>query len=122
MLDWSRPSLRFVTHVSALALCGLLLASCIARHPAGIAQATAPVSPTYTVLGPAEESDCGAWVLFIPFGGKDPTHELIERLVQNQGADALIGVTVEERVWAFPIPLFGSHCTVVKGTAVKNAK
>jgi hypothetical protein len=122
MPDVLRPSFRAVTRLSALALCGLLLASCIARHPAGIAPATAPVSPTYTVLGPAEESDCGAWVLLIPFGGKDSTHEIIDRLVQEKGADALVGVTVEERVWSFPLPIFGSHCTVVRGLAVKNAK
>lgn len=108
--------------VSSLMFSIPLLASCVARHPSGIAPSSAPVSATYTVLGPAEESDCGVWILFIPIGGKDPTHEIIAELVRAKGADALIGVTVEERVWSFPLPLFGSHCTVVKGTAVKNTR
>lgn len=107
---------------SSLLLSSPLLASCVARHPSGIAPSSTPVSATYTVLGPAEQSDCGVWILFIPIGGKDPAHEIIAALVREKGADALIGVTVEERVWSFPLPLFGSRCIVVKGTAVKNTR
>lgn len=117
MCKWRR-----LIQFGVLACCTFLLSACVSRHPAGIASASAPVTPTYTVLGPAEESDCGIWFLIIPLGGKDPTHEILDRLVREKGADALIGVTVEERVWAFPLPLFGSHCTVVRGIAVKNAK
>lgn len=113
------PPFRAVLLYSCLACFGLL-AACVARHPAGIAPSSAPVSSTYTVLGPVEESDCGAWFLIIPLGGKAPSHEIIERLVKEKGGDALIGVTVEERVRSFI--LFGNHCTVVKGTAVKNVK
>lgn len=116
------PSFRVAFHLSYLVLASLLLASCVSRHPAGIAASTAPVSTNYTVLGPVEGSSCGSWFLIIPLGGKDPVHEIIERLVQEKGADALIGVTAEERLWAFPLPLFGSDCTVVKGIAVKNTK
>jgi hypothetical protein len=114
------PTLRTLIRCSLLTLCGLLLVACVARHPAGIAPSTAPVSPTYTVLGPTEESDCAAWLLILPLGGKASTHTIIERLVKDKGADALIGVTVEERVTSFL--LFGNDCTVVKGTAVKNVK
>ncbi|MEW6544386.1 MAG: hypothetical protein AB1411_12355 [Nitrospirota bacterium] len=117
MRDW-----RLLLQLGALACCPFLLAACVSRHPSGIASASGPVTPTYTVLGPVEDSDCGYWILIVPLGGKAPSHEIIENLVKERGADALVGVTVEERVWAFPLPLFGSHCTVVKGTAVKNSK
>ncbi|OQW62643.1 MAG: hypothetical protein A4S17_01240 [Proteobacteria bacterium HN_bin10] len=98
------------------------LTSCVARHPAGIASSSAPVTLTYTVLGPTEETDCASWIFVIPIGVKDATHEIIDRLVKDKGADALIGVTVEERIWAFPLPIFGRDCTIVKGLAVKNAR
>ena len=113
------PRFRAALFYSCLVLCGLL-AACVARHPAGIAPSSAPVSSAYTVLGQAEESDCAAWLLILPLGGKAPTHEIIEKLVREKGGDALIGVTVEERVRSFI--LFGNDCTVVKGTAVKNVK
>lgn len=106
----------------SLLLCGALLTGCIARHPAGIASSSAPVTPTYTVLGPVEETDCASWVLILPIGAKDSIHEMIDKLVKEKGADALIGVTAEERIWAFPLPVFGRDCTIVKGTAVKNTK
>lgn len=112
---------RFV-RLGSLLLCSLALWSCVARHPAGIASSSAPVSQTYTVLGPVEETDCASWVFVIPLGGKDPIYEIIDRLVKEKGADALIGVTAEERLWAFPLPLFGRDCTIVKGIAVKNTK
>lgn len=112
-------ALRF----ACLALCGLVLASCIvSRHPAGIASSSAPVSSTYTVLGPVEESSCGYRVLIFPIGGKDATHEIIAKITKEKGADALIGVTVEQRGSLFVLPLFGSDCTIVKGLAVKNVR
>ncbi|MFM8551042.1 MAG: hypothetical protein ACKOCD_01815 [Nitrospiraceae bacterium] len=108
--------------IGSLLLCSVALCSCVARHPAGIAPSSAPVSQTYTVLGPVEDTDCASWVFIIPLGGKDPIDEIIDRLVKEKGADALIGVTAEERLWAFPLPLFGRDCTIVKGIAVKNIK
>jgi len=116
------PLLRSLLTLGCLALCGALLTGCVARHPAGIASSSAPVTPTYTVLGPVEETDCASWVLVIPIGVKDPIHEIIDKLVKEKGADALIGVTAEERIWAFPLPIFGCDCTIVKGIAVKNTK
>ena len=113
------PTLR---RIAGLLLCSAVLCSCVARHPAGIASSSAPVSQTYTVLGPVEETDCASWVFIIPLGSKDSIDELIDRLVKEKGADALIGVTAEERLWAFPLPLFGRDCTIVKGIAVKNTK
>lgn len=120
MPDTVLTALCVTARSSLLAVCGLLLVSCVARHPSGIAPSTAPVSSTYTVLGVVEESDCATWVLILPIGGKADTHHIIERLVKDKGADALIGVTVEERLTSFI--LFGNDCTVVKGTAVKNVK
>ena len=113
------PRFRTALFYGCLTLCGLL-AACVARHPSGIAPSTAPVTSTYTVLGPVEESDCAYWVLILPLGGKAATHDVISRLVKDKGADALIGVTVEERLTSFI--LFGNDCTVIKGTAVKNVK
>ena len=111
---------RLMTRGCLVASCILLLAACVARHPSGIAPSTGPVTPTYTTLGPVGESDCAYWALILPLGGKTSTHEIISRLVKDKGADALVGVTVEERLTSFI--LFGNDCTVVKGTAVKNVK
>jgi hypothetical protein len=108
--------------IISILFCSLALSACVARHPAGIASSSAPVTPTYTVLGPVEDTDCASWILIIPVGGKAPVHEIIDKLTKEKGADALIGVTVEERQWAFPIPIFGRDCSIVKGTAVKNTK
>ena len=108
--------------IFCLLCCSLALSACVARHPAGIASSSAPVTATYTTIGPVEETDCASWVLLIPIGGKDPVNEIIDRLVKEKGADALIGVTAEERIWSFPLPIFGRDCTIVKGIAVKNAK
>lgn len=115
-------TLSMFSRLGSFLLCSLALCSCVARHPAGIASSSSPVTQTYTVLGPVEETDCASWVFVIPLGGKDPIDEIIDRLVKEKGADALIGVTAEERLWAFPLPLFGRDCTIVKGIAVKNTK
>ena len=117
------PAIRNALSFTCLGTCAFLLVSCIvSRHPAGIASSTAPVSSTYTVLGSVEVTSCSNQILFIPFGGKDPTHEMIERAVRHKGADALAGVTVEHYGSTFAIPLFASDCTIVKGLAVKNVQ
>jgi hypothetical protein len=117
------PAIRNILSFTCLGMCAFLFASCIvSRHPAGIASSTAPVSSTYTVLGSVEETSCSNQILFIPFGGKDPTDEMIEKAVRQKGADALAGVTVEHYGSTFAIPLFASDCTIVKGLAVKNVQ
>lgn len=117
------PAIRKTLSFTCLGMCIFLLASCIvSRHPAGIASSTAPVSSTYTVLGSVEETSCQYRVLFIPFGGKDPTDEMIEKAVRQKGADALAGVTVEHRGSTFALPFFASDCTIVKGVAVQNVQ
>lgn len=98
------------------------LSSCtVSRHPAGIAASTAPVAPGYTKIGPVEGSSCSYWLFFIPLGGMDGPEEIIDQLVKEKGAVALVGVTVEHRRSAFALPLFGSECTVVEGQAVRGA-
>ncbi len=106
-----------------LPLVPLLLSSCIvSSHPAGIASSSSPVYANYTVLGPAEESSCTYRVFIFPFGGKDPTEQLIEKAVKSQGGDALAGVTVELRS-SYLLYLFGGReCTIVKGLVVKNVR
>lgn len=117
------PDIRFLVRFGSLVLGGLALTACIvSRHPAGIAPATAPLSATYTVLGPVEDSSCAYRVLFIPVSGKEPTEEIIARLLKERGGDALAGVTVEHRGATFALPLVGSDCTIVKGLAVKNVR
>ncbi len=116
-------NLRIIFEGTCLVLCCLALAACmISRHPVGIATASAPVTPTYTVIGPVEESDCSYHFLFLPLGLRDAPDELIERLVKEKGADALIGVTVEERSALFPLPIMWNTCTIVTGLAVKNTR
>lgn len=117
------PALRRGLWTACLSLCGVMLTSCMVfRHPAGIASTTTPLSPSYTTLGPVEESSCHYWVLFIPIGGKDPTDRVIETALKQKGADALVNVVVELRSSVFMLPLFGSECTIVKGIAVKNVR
>ncbi len=117
------PTFSTFCRISGILCWSLLLSSCIVtRHPAGIAPSTAPVTSTYTVLGPVEESDCVYRLLIIPFGGKDDEQEMIDRLTKAKGADALIGVTVEHMNSMFALPLVGQNCTVIAGTAVKNAR
>jgi len=117
------PAIRQILSVTCLGLYLFLSASCIvSRHPAGIASSTAPVSSNYTVLGFAEESSCSYLILFIPFGGKDPTDQMITKALREHGADALAGVTVEHSGSVFALPLFASDCTIVKGQAVKNVQ
>ena len=106
-----------------LPLVPLVLSSCIVgSHPAGIASSSSPVYPNYTVLGPAEESSCTYRIFIFPFGGKDPTEQLIEKAVKTQGGDALAGVTVELRSSTLMLPLAGKECTIVKGLVVKNVR
>ncbi|MGH7167567.1 MAG: hypothetical protein ACREII_03450 [Nitrospiraceae bacterium] len=117
------PAIRNILSFTCLGMCAFFFASCIvSRHPAGIASSTAPVSSSYTVLGSVEETSCSYQILFIPFGGKDPTDEMIQKAVRENGADALAGVTVEHRGSTFALPFFASDCTIVKGQAVKNVQ
>lgn len=98
-----------------------LLTACIARRPAGIASSTAPITSTYTPLGEVEDETCNYSILYIiPWFSKDPTNQLIDKMVKGKGADALIGVVVEDRHALYPF--FGKNCTVVKGIAVKNSR
>lgn len=103
-------------------LCALLSACVVTRHPAGIASSSTPVGSDYIEIGPVESSSCASWLLGIPLGGKSDTSAIIEGLVKEKGADALVGVTVEYTGYIFPLPLFGSSCTTVKGQAVRGGK
>jgi hypothetical protein len=97
-----------------------LLTSCMMRRPAGIAASTGPVTSTYTVLGPVEDTTCNYRYLIIPVFTKDPTYELIDKMLKGKGADALVGVVVEDRSAEYGV--YASSCTVVKGLAVKISK
>lgn len=114
---------RAIFYTTGAALLTFLLAACVvSRHPAGIASSTSPVAPTYTVLAAVEDSSCNYWLFALPLTPKDSTDELIAKLVKGQGADALVGVTVEYETASFAYPMIGSDCTVVKGLAVKNSR
>ena len=96
------------------------LTSCIvSRHPYSIISASKPISSNYVVLGAVEESSCSPWFLLIPLGGKTSSDEIMTRLIKENGADALVGVTVEHKESLFSIPIMGSECTIVTGQAVR---
>ncbi|MCA9498521.1 MAG: hypothetical protein KC588_04925 [Nitrospira sp.] len=111
----------FVFKTGLLGIIGVcLLASCIVtRHPFGIINSTEPLSPHYVVLDEVERSTCSPWFLLIPFGSKTSTEEIITDLIKENGADALVGVTVENKKSLFVIPIMGNDCTIVKGQAVR---
>jgi hypothetical protein len=112
-----------ILQLSGLTICVALLTSCImSRHPVGIASSTSPVPSAYTAFGPVEETSCAYQFLFIPVSGKAQTDEIITTLLKERAADAIIGVTVEQRWSVFALPIVGSDCTVVKGTLVKYAR
>jgi hypothetical protein len=117
------PAFSLIFRAGVVSSCGLILASCIiARHPAGIASSTHPLTTRYTALGAVEESSCGYRVLFVPVAGKDSTNQIIDRAIKQRGADSLVGVTVEHRRSTFFIPVVAADCTVVNGTAVKKVR
>jgi hypothetical protein len=110
----------FQLFISSLAI--LALGGCIvSRHPAGIASSTAPIAPGYSKIGLAERDSCSYWVFFIPVSSMDRADEIIDELVKEKGALALVGVTVEHTRHTFVLPLFGSECTSVRGQVVKGA-
>lgn len=113
-----RAMLRGISVVGIMLLAFATSACIIARHPAGIASSTSPIPSSYTVLGPVEASSCKWIVLILPVSGKSTTDKIIEQLIQEKGATALIGVTVEQKTALYP--LIGSDCTIVKGMAVKG--
>jgi hypothetical protein len=106
----------------AIALPILLSACVIGRHPAGIASESGPLTTDYTVIGPVEGSSCRSWLLGLPLGGMRSTQEIIDELVKEQGADALVGVTVEYTGEVFALPVVGASCLNVKGQAVRGGK
>jgi hypothetical protein len=50
------------------------------------------------------------------------TQEIIDELVKEKGADALVGVTVEYTGEVFALPIVGAACLNVKGQAVRGGK
>ncbi len=113
---------RIPTSLLLLPLVAALTSCIVGSHPAGIASSSSPVGANYTVLGPAEESSCAYRVFILPFGGKDPTEQLIEKAVKTHGGDALAGVTVELRSSTLFLPLAAKECTIVRGLVVKNIR
>lgn len=104
-------------------LCLLSLNACmVSRHPAGIAASNGPLPQSYTTLDAGTKSSCGYQFMFIPITGKDDTDQIISELINEKGADALVGVTVEQELSRFALPVVGSDCTVVKGLAVKKSQ
>ena len=104
-------------------LCLLSLDACrVSRHPAGIAASNGPLPQSYTTLDTGEKSSCSYRFMFIPITGKDNTDQIISELINEKGADALIGVTVEQELSLFALPVVGSDCTIVKGLAVKKSQ
>jgi hypothetical protein len=111
---------RITLQIVLLGLAFCLLTACIiSRHPHVINSSTKPISPNYVVLASVEDTSCSPWFLFIPLGGRASGEEIMANLVQENGADALVGVTIEHRESLFSLPILGSDCTIVKAQAVK---
>lgn len=105
-----------------VALTALLSACIVTRHPAAIAGSSSPMTMEFAELGAVESDSCAFWIMGIPLGSRDDTHVMIQELIKEKAADALIGVTVEDSSHTFALPLFGSRCTTVKGRAVRGGK
>lgn len=105
-----------------LTLCAtLLLSGCIvSRHPAGIASSTGPLPRGYTALDAAEKASCSHRIMFLPITGKDDTDQIVSELLNEKGADVLVGVTVEHEQSIFALPFYGTDCTIVKGLVAKK--
>lgn len=117
-----RSAISAIVVLPAVVLSCLLSACVVGRHPSGIASETAPLASDYTIIGPVEESSCRSWLFGIPLGAMDSTAEIIDQLVKEKGADALVGVTVEYTSAVFALPLAGNTCTSVKGHAARGVK
>jgi hypothetical protein len=113
--------MTFTKFLISLSIVGaFLLSGCItSRHPAGIAPSTTPISGDYIPLGNVEEISCSSWFLIFPLGGKESAHTIIAKLIQEKGADSLVGVTVEQSQSLLFLPIAGQECTTVKGQAVR---
>ena len=105
-----------------VALTTLLSACIVTRHPAAIAGSSSPMTMDFAEIGAVERDSCASWILGIPLGSRDDTHVMIQELIKEKAADALVGVTVEDSSHTFALPLFGSRCTTVKGRAVRGGK
>jgi hypothetical protein len=94
----------------------------VSRHPAGIAASNGPLPQSYTSQDLASKSSCSYRFMSIPITGKDDTDQLISDLINETGADALIGVTVEHERSLFALPVVASDCTIVKGLTVRKSQ
>ena len=113
--------MRRTAFAAPIMMVALSFVSCIvSRHPAGIAPSTGPMSYPYSPLDAAEKSSCSYRIMFIPITGKDDTDQIISEMINEKGADALVGVSVEHEKSLFALPVVGSDCTIIKGLAVKG--
>ncbi len=109
-----------------LALVVFLLAflpSCILLNtPGGVADVNTPLlGRSYTVLSPAQDESCAYFIFGIPLGKQRTPQEIMDGLIQDQGGDAMIDITMRARGFTllFMVPSFGQNCTIVEGKVVK---
>ena len=76
-----------------------------------------PADQTMTVLGPAEGSAWSGNILVFPFGPISPIKAARDDAIEEAKADALIGVTVDYRIW-FLLVVTLRH-TKIEGEAVR---
>ena len=67
-----------------------------------------------------EGRDCTRLILFIPIGTLNPTIDaaIDDALSDYPEADALIDLTIEQKVWT--ALLYTEGCVIVKGTAISS--
>ena len=109
-----------MARIIALALiAGFALTGCV-RTPGGVAPSNIPLAPGgYTPLGRVAASDCKVNLLaIIPISGGNRVADAMKNaLKKQQGADALVDISVDYVSKWFV--LWSQACTEVRATAVQ---
>ena len=87
---------------------------------ASISPSTTPITSndTYTVIGAAQGTAYGFWILFLPFPAQYMGGTAKRRAIDSVGADALIECCDETKFFTMFL-LFTISWTKCKGTAIK---
>jgi hypothetical protein len=100
-------------------LSSFFLVSCTVS-PLQLVPSTTPITSntSYTNLGPVEGSSCRFSLLFLPISfGNGGLQEAVTNALEQQGADALINVAVDQTTTFLLLGL--NSCTTVHGVAIK---
>ncbi|MFQ5416498.1 MAG: hypothetical protein ACE5FL_05535 [Myxococcota bacterium] len=114
--------MRTSTAIAFVLGSAVLLSGCLAYSPIDIDASSRPVPDldAIEVLGTAEGESCSHYLLsFIPLSIEEPIHNAYTRArSSNEGADALINVTVDAAGTNF-LGLYRIACVTVRGDAIR---